>query len=166
VYFDEDTNQVQHHFPGSRSMFLEEEPLDETALECLMDLQEALQEWLDYLPMRTEYHRKGQIFRAHPNFRGLGPWRDWVLIDWGQDGKLPGEIWVCVDLRELPDNVKIDFGGVCIQRGIFAMIESSTCIEGAEDAGASDMFIPLQKEVESIDAKGICHQEKVLLCRC
>jgi hypothetical protein len=28
----------------------------------------------------TEYHRCGTIFRAHPNYRSMGPWNDWVTV--------------------------------------------------------------------------------------
>ena len=28
----------------------------------------------------TELNRKGTVFRAHPNYRGKGPWYDWVWI--------------------------------------------------------------------------------------
>jgi hypothetical protein len=34
----------------------------------------------------TEYSRGGSLFRAHPNYRQLGPWYDWAMIRWAKEG--------------------------------------------------------------------------------
>ena len=51
-----------------------------------LDLQELVQDLLPNgeLEIFTEHTRDGTIFRGHPNYRGSGPWRDWVLVDWGE----------------------------------------------------------------------------------
>jgi hypothetical protein len=60
----------------------------------------------------------------------------------------------------LPKTVKVNFGGVIIQKGIFAMVESSTHIQDPEEIAASDLFIPLQKEADSIDGNGFVTKRK------
>ena len=55
------------------------------------------------LPIFTRHKQKGQIFHAHPNFHGQGPWKHWVIVDWGHpSGKLPRHISCFVELNNLP----------------------------------------------------------------
>ena len=37
------------------------------------------------LRLGTEYNRGGTIFRAHDNYRQLGPWYDWVMLRWERE---------------------------------------------------------------------------------
>jgi hypothetical protein len=39
------------------------------------------------IPFFTEYERNGFVYRAHPNYRGQGPYYDWVQVKWeiGED---------------------------------------------------------------------------------
>ena len=56
---------------------------------------------IERLCVFSEHTRSGQIFRAHPNYRGKGAWRDWVMIQW-QEGDIPAMIWGFLDISELP----------------------------------------------------------------
>ena len=49
----------------------------------------------------TEYvAANGESFRAHPNYRGKGPWNDWCLVDWeGIDEYVPAKMITFIDLR-------------------------------------------------------------------
>ena len=51
---------------------------------------------------KTEYiHKDGDIFRAHPNFRGFGKWYDWCTIKWTTDADpIPAKIIMFLDLSE------------------------------------------------------------------
>jgi hypothetical protein len=49
-------------------------------------------EVIEFLEIKSEHIRSGQMFRAHPNYRGKGVWRDWVMIHWAE-GNFPAQIW-------------------------------------------------------------------------
>ena len=72
----------------SRSKHNARTRLNQDLLVYLMELQVLLSDVLvgKLLPIFT-YHRRGEhIVRGHPNYRGKGPWRDWVWVDWGEEG--------------------------------------------------------------------------------
>ena len=55
-----------------------------TALvDFLVGLQDEVSEHIvgDFLEICTLHQRGDQVFRAHPNYRGKGPWRDWAWVD-------------------------------------------------------------------------------------
>ena len=64
--------------------------LEADLINFVADLQGKVR---DHLPERqlllqTSHKRNGTMFRGHPCFRG-NVWRDWVVIDWGDEGRLP-----------------------------------------------------------------------------
>jgi hypothetical protein len=129
---------------------------DAGVVEYLANLQDELQDYSTReLLVLCEHKRKGSTFRAHPNYRGKGYWNDWVLIDWGAHGTLPCEIWCFIDLREaLDDGVSLEISGCIIQRGVYALVESSRYVEDPVQVAMSDLFIPIEKEVEGFDLDG------------
>ena len=85
--------------------------VEECALDFLVELQEKVADHTDDLEVRMEHWHNGAIFWAHPHYKG-GPWRDWVMIDWGDWGILPGHIWFFVNLRCIPEGEDLSiFGG-------------------------------------------------------
>ena len=115
--------------------------------------------------IRTEHKRDGQIFRGHPNFKKRGQWNDWAVFDWGTNhGKLPAEIWCFVDFSELPDDFSMDFGDCKIQKGVFAVVESSyyDVKEDGSPNSTSEMFTPLIKEADFV-VDGNIRQRKFYL---
>ena len=54
------------------------------------------------LDLFTEHKRFDQIYRGSPHYRGM-PWRDWAMINWGNGVILPGQIWIFVDLHNIPE---------------------------------------------------------------
>jgi hypothetical protein len=54
---------------------------------------------------------KDVIFWSSLLYHG-STWRDWVMVDWGDDGVLPNKIYGFVDCRELPSNFRLDYGGL------------------------------------------------------
>lgn len=110
----------------------------------------------DTLPIFTSHTRNGQIFRGHPNFRGKGPWRDWVWVNWGQGyGKLPAHIWCFVDVKGVKHgrNAPI-FGGIALKDGTYAVVETTILVQDELDIGKSDLMAPISKEV-TIDSDGV-----------
>ena len=134
-------------------------------LEFLLDLQEEMEDLVedvdDYrLPIYTQHKRNGQIFYGHPKFRGGGKWRDWALIDWGDEedggyGKLPGHIQCFVTLEGIdddPDARRTKFGGIHLENGTYAVIESAHWVTEEKEVMLSDLFVPLQKDAK-VDKK-------------
>ena len=37
------------------------------------------------LTVYTQYKRDGVLYRCHPNYRGDGPWYDWVMVSYEDD---------------------------------------------------------------------------------
>ena len=163
VFWDEEQEQVSYDFPGSRMQNSEEIVWDTNVIEFLFDLQSELESWLNWLDIRTEHKRDGHVFRGHPQYRQQGMWNDWAIIDWGLDGKLPGEIWCFVDLSKLAEGVSVEFGGIRIQKGVYAVIESSNYITDEDEIGLSDIFIPIIKEVETLDGDGFVTKRRFYL---
>jgi len=123
----------------------------------------------DYIPtkdlsIKTMHKRGSDRFRGHPNFRGIGPWKDWAMVDWGGYGKLPVHIWCFVDLGELrSDAPSMDFGGIPIKKGIYAVVEATDFDTDREQIRKSDLFLPIIKEVGAMDADGAVLERKFYL---
>jgi hypothetical protein len=115
--------------------------------------------------IRTEHHRNGAIFRGHPNFRKKGQWNDWAMFNWaGGHGRLPGEIECFVDLSSAPANFYVQFGGIRVKRGVYAVIESThyepdeqdkddeddddDAEEDEDKPPKSEMFRPITKDLD------------------
>jgi hypothetical protein len=96
---------------------------------------------LKELLLYTEHKRKQQIFRGSPFYQGK-PWMDWVMIDWGAKGILPGQIWIFVDFRDIA-------GWSDDDRGIFAMCESANPVKSREEVRKSELFEPFEKETKT-----------------
>ena len=112
----------------------------------------------EFVKVFSQYNRGEEIFRAHPNFRGKGLWRDWVMIQWNQ-GDYPAQIWGFLDLTHIPESVgdqNLVFGGdipsANVGHGYYAIVESTTYIE--EDQPQSDIFTPLDLEVSELTPNG------------
>jgi hypothetical protein len=74
--------------------------LERQLIEFMIGLQDAVKDHIPKVPLQTKHTRCGETFRAHTWFRGA-IWRDWVYIDWGDDGgELPSKISGFVDLSE------------------------------------------------------------------
>lgn len=132
---------------------------DRDILPFLDELQAKLKKWIPSLEIRAEHKRKGQIFRGHPNYRGLGHWRDWVLVDWGgQTGVQPAQIWCFVVLEGLPQSRKkkakyadrLSHGRVpCLEDGVYAVAECASFVDTEENNTFSYIFRRLKKELAS-----------------
>jgi hypothetical protein len=133
-------------------------------VDFLATVQNELLPYTKELEIRCEHKRNGALFRAHPNYRKRGYWNDWVLVDWGADGKLPCELWCFIDLRGVfPDDLRLQLAGCVIQNGVYAVVESSTYLEDEEEIGQSDLFVPIQKEVDDINEEGVVSKRRFYL---
>ena len=57
-------------------------------VEFIAGLQNIMATYHVKVVIRTELRRNNTIFWANTNYRGK-IWRDWVIIDWSEEGKLP-----------------------------------------------------------------------------
>lgn len=100
--------------------------------------------------IKTEHSRNGQIFRAHMKYRG-SVCRNWVEVDWGEDGLLPNKLWGFADLRNLPPNSGVNFGGlVDLSPGVYGIVENACYGDEADDGPQSEILVPIQKEVKTM----------------
>ena len=110
------------------------------------------------LQVFTEHKRDGITFRGHPNYRGTGPWKDWVLINWGGHGTLPSRIWCFVYLTGLSSSGRnLQYGGIKLKDGVFAVVEvadyeEEDAIPADQEGLQSDLFVPVRLETEAPDA--------------
>ncbi|MCA1807754.1 MAG: hypothetical protein LC687_07900, partial [Actinobacteria bacterium] len=116
---------------------------------------------VERLQVFSEHTRSGQKFRAHPNYRGKGVWRDWVMIHW-QEGDHPAQIWGFLDLQDIPRGrvVKVD-ERTTVRRGVFAIVESANYVE--EDAPLSNIFTPLVLDTAELSEEGLVSVRKFWL---
>jgi hypothetical protein len=122
---------------------------EEDLVDFFAGLQQAIGPILPKpLEMKTEHSRDGQIFRAHVLFLG-GVWRDWVEVDWGDDGHLPNKIWGFVDLTAMPPHYAVSFGGINdLQPAVYGIVESAQYDQVAEEnVVQSEIMVPITKEV-------------------
>ena len=159
VYADADTKNVDFEIK-TRMKNKNKVRLDVDLLGYIIRLQTLLVRagHDEFVKVFSQYNRGEEIFRAHPNFRGKGLWRDWVMIQWNQ-GDYPAQIWGFLDLTHIPESVgdqNLVFGGdipsANVGHGYYAIVESTTYIE--EDQPQSDIFTPLDLEVSELTPNG------------
>jgi hypothetical protein len=74
------------------------------------------------------------------------------MIDWGEHGVLPNRIWGFFDLRKLPNNNNIVYGGLSnIEPAVYAIVESATKERrrnnNVNNNATSELFTPYLLEV-------------------
>ena len=136
----------------TRSKYKDRTRLNLDIIDFLYDLQVLLSDQLggDPLPIFTHHRRGDHIFRAHPNYRGKGAWRDWVWIDWGRNyGQIPCHIWCFVKLECLGNERKApQHGGITLnQNGVYAVVESSEMEPDDDEVGRSAIMLPIRKTI-------------------
>ena len=153
IFEDEENEGVGAFWLEGRSIHKESTVWSQEAVDFLFNLQELLKDHLGKggLSVFTEHQRGENIFRGHPNHRGVGPWKDWAVFDWGTGwGQLPSHIWCFVTLNNLPKGRAYEYGGINLQNGDYAVVEVATYDTSPEEL-SSDLFIPLNLEVQSIE---------------
>ena len=156
VFEDEDNdNQLTTKILG-KSKWKDKTRMMLEVVQFLGDLQQLVApHWQEeYLPIFTEHTRGDTTFRGHPNYRGGGPWRDWVLVDWGDCGTLPSKMWCFVDLSTLNPPPGLQFGGVHLQNSVCAVVETADYDHNETEIVKSDIFVPLKLTTMGIDKDG------------
>jgi hypothetical protein len=158
VYWDENAGRAAWKFTSSRAANQEKVQWDQDLVEYLFNLQDNV--FHTKLEILTEHCRKGQFFRAHPNYRQGGSWNDWVLFDWGNGDKIPAQIWCFIDLSFLPDGFRRNIDAITVQKGIYAVVEST---EYDVEDNDSELFLPCIKTCKQVNHDGSIRQRQFYL---
>jgi len=119
----------------------------EQTMEKLQEILESIDcDTYKTLHLFTEHKRNGAMFRASPYYMGK-PWRDWAIFNWDEDGELPGQIWIFIDLQDVPENN-------VFEPGIYCLIESSLPNEDVEEVSQSSILVPYIKGTRGLDDDG------------
>ena len=145
VHFDEEDEKYKLVLTTTSSE--EGEAVLKTDLvNFLGGLHNLVKEHISNLYLYSVHKQEGQIFRGHGSYRG-NVWRDWALIDWGVEGKLPSKIWGFTDLTALPPRNCLIYGSIYLEPGIYAIIETASFSEDEDELELSEIFVPITKEV-------------------
>ena len=153
VYVDDEDGETSFHVLQTRNKSCGNLMIDSNFLEFCLDLQKRIEHLVPDLAFCAEHTRDGAIFRAHPNYRGIGVWRDWVMIQW-IEGDIPAQIWAFLDLSHLDDDDEVELeDGTFLGRGMWAIVESGVFLDEGKCA-ESDIFKPLKLEAAKHDDDG------------
>jgi hypothetical protein len=129
-------------------------------VSCFVEFAKLLQQKVEpYIPNLLIYSSTIQnnvLYRSTKCYH-KEVWRDWVMINWEEEGLLPSQIWGFVNLCDLPTNgCTIDFGGIDrISPGNYAIIESSKLVKGKRGEVYSKISHLAELEVERIVEKQV-----------
>ena len=156
VYEDPDDDGTPAFLIQGRSIHKDNTTWMTEVVVFLNDLQNKIRQHFPNLdlPISTEHKRDDVMFRGHPNYWGLGPWKDWALVNWGPGyGTLPCHIWCFIDLTRVPirNQLGINHGGITVLNRVYAVVESAQYDTNKEERIKSDLFQPLLLDVGSID---------------
>ena len=156
--FEAETGEYEYRAHNSRSKFVDRMKWDPQLVQYIQEqILDKIPE-KEYLMGFSAHKRNGIIFRGHPNYRGLGPWFDWAMIDWGGHwGIQPAQIWTFLDLSDLPMGTSIDFGdGTRLDTaGTYAVVESALPNPDLEEVERSVLLVPYLKETISLEGDDV-----------
>jgi hypothetical protein len=152
--FDEEADKFRYKARGSRSGKGKTTEYDPQLAKFIgEELLNKIPDWY-YIKGFSGHKRGGQIFRAHPNYRG-SMWTDWVMIDWGAAwGIQPAHIWTFLDFQFLPDLTDFLIGNTGMRlnkRGIYAVVESAYPNTDVHEVKMSTLLVPIKKEVCNLE---------------
>ena len=109
----------------------------------------------------TEHQRHGTTFHGHPNYRGDGPWNDWAIVDWGAGyGRLPSHISCFVVVGSEVPGKSVEYGGIKVKPGTYAVVETAAFEDADQDARTSDLFRALRKDIEGLHDKKKTYEQR------
>ena len=124
--------------------------MNQQCVDFLLDLQDELDSANilpnHFLKIYTRIKRGDQSWRGHPNYRGLGPWRDWAWVNYGKES-LPCHIWCFVTIPPLQGK-RIEYGGIRLEEGLFAVVECGEVVKNwIKEHSVTTIIHPIEKLV-------------------
>lgn len=165
IILDTDGKQTYSLGVGRQSKVPATQAWGKDIVAFLHNLQVNLSQWeRNGLEFRGEHRRNGHIFRGHPNYRKEGPWRDWVIVDWGAHvGISPANIWCFLVLRNLPkmeeeraEHRDLLTNGSCyLKNGVYAVVENAlyTTMPMVHNASTPLLFRSLDLQMDGARRK-------------
>ena len=168
IFEDPKNNNMPSFKMLTRSKRLKKETdFDDEVVDFLNELQKKVAAYLpDHrLPVFTEHKRGDTIFRGHPNYRCLGPWMDWVIVDSGAGyGCAPCHIFCFVELMGMPKGRKeLNYGEEVLEDGVYAVVEWGTYDDPENSDRITDLFTPLTLKVGAMNTKQEVTERKLYL---
>jgi hypothetical protein len=156
---DPETNAVQFRvitkMKNSNGVFL-----DTQFLQFVHQIEQDIGHVAGKITVFAEHRRSSVMFRAHPQFRGKGLWRDWVMIKW-QSGDFPAQIWGFLDLTNLPHGQSFPlFDGTNVTKGFWAIVESCFYKKTDPNLPSSELFHHLVLETLENNQDGSVRRRK------
>ena len=133
----------------TRSKFAKNARWNRDVLHFLYQMQALVLPYIatESMEIYTCHRRNGQTFRGHPHYRGKGPWKDWVWVDWVGYGHVPCHIWCFVVLKGMPSGRnRLEYGGIPLCDGTFAVVESTNFVDNGEEEMDTSLMVPISKE--------------------
>ena len=123
--------------------------LENTFVKFAADLKMIVKNYgIRNMLVRSQHQRNGIMFRGHVKYH-KHIWRDWVMVNWGDDGHIPAKIWGFVDLKGLAPDSGINYGGLLnLQPTTYAIIESSK--EQVDQDEDYSIFTPFSLELDAV----------------
>ncbi|NJL56628.1 hypothetical protein HC928_16790 [bacterium] len=159
VFWNEDTQESAFRVL-SRMKNRDKVTINSELIDFLWSVQKAVGNIIPEMPILAEHRRNGIMFRGHPNYRGKGIWRDWVMVRW-QEGDFPAQIWCFVDLTNIPDGDAVQVGDLKVDKGMYAVVECTTV--DVNDEAISDLWIPITTVVNRLSNRGEVLERKYYL---
>jgi hypothetical protein len=147
--FRDDMGESQYLMVTS-SMYKDATRMNGELVDWLLELQELLND-KNLLPngqllIYTRIKRGDQSFRAHPNYRGLGPWRDWAWFQYERIGKFLMHMWCFVVIPDMKGK-RLDYGGIRLKEGVYAAAEGSKMVAAERNFQSMDLIKLIEKVV-------------------
>ena len=155
---EKNNNGIYEAYDYSRKKSKDTTRLEQSFIDFVGKLQEAVDKVCPNTMLRTVLKRNGTIFRADSMYRG-NVWRDWVIIDWADDGRLPSKIWGYFELSDMEEDVSVTYGECQMENGQYAIVENANYVtmpEGSYGANSS-LFEPISKEIGGTTHRQVSH---------
>lgn len=149
VFYDQEDDRSTFEMI-TRAKSKDKTKMNGNLVDFLVELQDKVADSTPEMDLQifTNHKRGEHMWNAHPNFWGMGPWNDWVIVNWTGEGKLPCHIHCFVDLTSLDLAAnRIQHGGITLKAGTYAVVEVSVYEEDDEEKRQSELFVPLMKTV-------------------
>ena len=138
ITYDQDTHTYQATLT-TKTQDISEEKLETCLVDFLGGLHALVKDYVKTLCLYSIHKRQDIIFRGQGKYRGK-PWRDWAIVDWGKEGKLPCKIWGFVNLAGISQSIRVDYGGIRVKPGMYAVVETAVFTQDEEEINLSEIF--------------------------